>query len=171
MIGATGEKVEASLFGIEREGLRRFTQAIMDPDPRYWDDEFAKSTRYGGIITPAIYCSYLNARAEPGAEDDVTRAFEANPNSDGTGDIRLFRRGALPKIPTDLKRRLNAGNEIEVFKYPTLGDKIYSQAKYANITERTDKEGKPMLIVTSEIAFTDQNSAKLCVIRQSSIIR
>ncbi len=171
MIGVTGEKVEASMWGIEREGLRRFTQAIMDPDPRYWDDAFAKATRYGGIVAPPIYCTYLTSRMPPGEVDDVTRAFRENPNSDGTGDIRLFRRGALPKIPTDLKRRLNAGNEIEVFKYPTLGDKIYSQAKYANITERIDKEGKSMLIVTSEIAYTDQNGAKLCVIRQSSIIR
>jgi len=171
MIGVTGEKVDASMGGIEREGLRRFTQAIMDPDPRYWDDEFAKTTRYGAVVAPPIYCTYLTSRMAPGEEDDVTRAFRENPESDGTGDIRLFRRGALPKIPTDLKRRLNAGNEIELFKYPTLGDKIYSQAKYANITERIDKEGKSMLIVTSEIAYTDQNGQRLCVIRQSSIIR
>ena len=37
VIGATAEKIEASLpWGNEREGLRIFTQAIMDPDPRYW---------------------------------------------------------------------------------------------------------------------------------------
>ena len=53
VIGATAEKIEASFpWGIEREGLRIFTQAIMDPDPRYWDDEFAKTTKFGGIITP-----------------------------------------------------------------------------------------------------------------------
>ena len=171
MIGVTAEKVEASLWGIEREGLRRFTQAIMDPDPRYWDDAFARTTRYGGIVAPPIYCTYLTSRMAPGEDDDVTRAFRDNPNSDGTGDIRLFRRGALPKIPTDLKRRLNAGNEIELLKYPTLGDMIYSQAKYANIVERVGKDGTRMLIVTSEIAYTDQNGVKLCVIRQSSIIR
>ena len=60
VIGATAEKIEASLpWGVEREGLRIFTQAIMDPDPRYWDDEFAKTTKFGGIITPPIYCTYL----------------------------------------------------------------------------------------------------------------
>ena len=31
----------------------------MDPDPRYWDEEFAKTTKFGEIITPPIYCTYL----------------------------------------------------------------------------------------------------------------
>ena len=44
LIGVSAEKVEASPpWGIEREGLRIFTNAIMDPDPRYWDDEFAEN--------------------------------------------------------------------------------------------------------------------------------
>ncbi len=171
MIGKTAEKVEASLWGIEREDLRRFTQAIMDPDPRYWDDAFAKTTRYGGIVTPPIYCTYLTQKVAPGTDDPITRAFLENPNSDGIGGVREGGRGQLPKIPTDLKRRLNAGNEIEVYKYPTLGDRIYSQSKYANITERFGKDNSSMLIVTTEIAYTDQNGVKLCVIRQSSIIR
>ena len=53
MIGVTGEQIEASIWGIEKEGLRRFTQAIMDPDPRYWDEEFAKTTRYGRDHRPS----------------------------------------------------------------------------------------------------------------------
>jgi acyl dehydratase len=69
VIGATGEKFEASFaWGIEREGLRIFTQAIMDPDPRYWDDEFAKSTKFGAVITPPIYCTYIGRRARPGSD-------------------------------------------------------------------------------------------------------
>src|SRR5512139_861551 len=105
VIGATGEKIEASLpWGIEREGLRIFTQAIMDPDPRYWDDEFAKSTKFGAIITPPIYCTYLGRRTRPGADDPITRAFAENPNSDGIGGVRdAESRGKLPDIPTPLK--------------------------------------------------------------------
>src|SRR3989337_3171731 len=51
LIGVTAERVEANLWGIEREDLRRFTQAIMDPDPRYWDEAFARTTKFGGIVT------------------------------------------------------------------------------------------------------------------------
>ncbi len=173
VIGATGEKIEASLpWGIEREGLRIFTQAIMDPDPRYWDDEFAKTTKFGHIITPPIYCTYLGRRARPGADDPVTRAFAENPNSDGIGGVRTAEsRGGLPDVPTHLKRILNAGNEIELRQYPKLGDRVFSQAKYADIRERVGKDGSRMLIVTTENIFTNQNGEVLCILRASQIRR
>ena len=173
VIGATGEKIEASLpWGIEREGLRVFTQAIMDPDPRYWDDEFAKTTKFGGIITPPIYCTYLGRRARPGSEDPVTRAFAENPNSDGIGGVRTAEsRGGLPDVPTHLKRILNAGNEIELRQYPKLGDRIFSQAKYSDIKERAGKDGSRMLIVTTETVYTNQNDEVLCILRASTIRR
>ncbi len=173
VIGATAEKIEASLpWGIEREGLRIFTQAIMDPDPRYWDDEFAKTTKFGHVITPPIYCTYLGRRTRPGSEDPVTRAFEENPNSDGIGGVRTPEtRGGLPDVPTYLKRILNAGNEIELRQYPKLGDRIFSQAKYSDIKERVTKDGTRMLIVTTETVYTNQNDEVLCILRASSIRR
>jgi acyl dehydratase len=173
VIGATGEKIEASFpWGIEREGLRIFTQAIMDPDPRYWDDEFAKTTKFGGIITPPIYCTYIGRRQRPGSEDPVSRAFKENPNSDGIGGVRDGEnRGKLPSVPTHLKRILNAGNEIELRQYPKLGDRIFSQAKYADIKERVAKDGARMLIVTTQTTYTNQNGEVLCILRASQIRR
>jgi hypothetical protein len=173
VIGATGEKIEASLpWGIEREGLRIFTQAIMDPDPRYWDDAFARTTKYGQIITPPIYCTYLGRRAKPGTEDPVTRAFEENPESDGIGGVRTpEEKGGLPNVPTPLVRILNAGNEIEVRQYPKIGDHIYSQARYSDIRERVAKDGARMLIVTTETIYTNQDGDVLCILRASQIRR
>jgi acyl dehydratase len=174
VIGASAAKIEASLpWGIEREGLRIFTNAIMDPDPRYWDDEFAKTTKFGGIITPPIYCTYLGRRTRAGGEDPITRAFQENPNSDGIGGVRDADEGpgSLPKVPTHLKRILNAGNEIEVRQYPKLGDRVFSQAKYADIKERVGKDGSRMLIVTTENIYTNQNGEVLCILRASTIRR
>ena len=173
VIGAKGEKIEASFpWGIEREGLRIFTQAIMDPDPRYWDEDFAKTTKFGGIITPPIYCTYLGRRQRPGPDDPVTRAFQENPNSDGIGGVRSAEeKGGLPEVPTSLKRILNAGNEIEVRQYPKLGDRIYSQARYADIKERVGKDGTRFLVVTTQTTFTNQDGAVLCILRASQIRR
>ena len=173
VIGAQAEKIEASLpWGVEREGLRIFTQAIMDPDPRYWDDEFAKTTKFGAIITPPIYVTYLGRRARPGSEDPITRAFAENPTSDGIGGVRTAEtRGGLPDVPTRLKRVLNAGNEIELRQYPKLGDRIYSQARYSDIKERVTKDGARMLIITTETVYTNQNDEVLCILRASSIRR
>ena len=64
MIGVSGEVVEA--WGVvDEEYLRRFTQALMDPDPRYWDHEFAGSSKFGEIITPPIMVSYMGNRVRP----------------------------------------------------------------------------------------------------------
>ncbi len=175
LVGVTAERIEASPpWGIEREGLRIFTNAIMDPDPRYWDDDFAKETKFGGIVTPPIYCSYIGRKTLAGVEDPVSRAFRENPNSDGIGGVRDRggeQEGALPPIPTSLKRILNAGNEIELRQYPKLGDNIFSQAKYSDIKGRVSKDGISMLIVTTEITYTNQNGDMLCILHASTIRR
>ena len=169
LIGATGERVEVSLWGIEKEGLRRFTQAIMDPDPRYWDEEFAKTTRYGEIITPGIYATSMGS-TPPWVDDPVSMAVKKNPVVDGFGVGRRSR-GALPHIPTDLVRVLNAGNDIEVLQFPSLGDRIYSQARYGNIEERVGRDDSHMLIITTETLYYNQRGHLLCITRGSTMRR
>jgi hypothetical protein len=174
LIGKTAERLEASPpWGIEREGLRIFTNSIMDPDPRYWDEEFAKTTKFGGIITPPIYVSYIGRKTLAGADDPITQAFRENPESDGIGGVRDRGRkpGALPPLPTNLNRVLNAGNEIELRRYPRLGDRIYSQARYADIKGRVGKDGSEMLIVTTETIYTNQDGEVLCILRASGFRR
>ena len=168
MIGVTGEVVEA--WGVvDAEYLRRFTQAVMDPDPRYWDQEFAKTTPYGEIVTPPIMVSYMASRIRPDQEDPITKAFEEDPMSDGIG--RVSRPGSLPRVPTNLVRVLNAGNELEIYKYPSIGDKVFSQHKYSDIRERVGRDGSPFLIVTTETSYKNQNDELLCITRASSIRR
>ena len=168
MIGVEGELIE-SWGTVDVEYLRRFTQAVMDPDPRYWDEEFAKSTHFGEIIVPPIMISYMTGRIRPDQEDAITKAFEENPMSDGIGNVE--RPGALPEIPTHLVRTLNAGNEIEIFQYPSIGDIIFFQNRYHDIRERVGRDGKAFLIITREVTYTNQDKDLLCITRQSSIRR
>ena len=168
MIGVAGPVVEA--WGVvDTEYLRRFTQAVMDPDPRYWDEEFAKGTRYGELITPPIMVSYMSSRIRPDREDPVAKAFEQDPMSDGIGTVE--RPGQLPPVPTDLVRVLNAGNELEVYKYPSIGDEVRFQHKYSDIRERVGRDGKPFLIITQETSYWNQKEELLCITRASLIRR
>jgi hydroxyacyl-ACP dehydratase HTD2-like protein with hotdog domain len=168
MIGVTGEVVE-SWSVVDAEYLRRFTQAVMDPDPMYWDEEYARNSRYGEITTPPIMVSYLSSRIRPDQEDPITRAFEDNPESDGIGSVK--RPGELPPVPTDLVRVLNAGNELEIYRYPNIGDKVYFQNKYSDIRERVGRDGKPFLILTRETRYWNQKDDVLCITRASTIRR
>ena len=168
MIGVAGAVVESWGY-VDAEYLRRFTQAVMDPDPRYWDEEFAQSTRFGAVVTPPIMVSYMTHRIRPDQEDPITRAFEENPESDGIGSVE--RPGALPPVPTSLVRVLNAGNELEMYQYPNLGDKIYFQNRYSDIRERRGRDGRSFLIITVETSYKNQRDELLCITRQSSIRR
>ena len=168
MIGVQGDVVEC--WGVvDREYLRRFSQAVMDPDPRYWDEDYARTTRYGETIAPPIMVSYMPGRLAPSEEDPVTRAFQENPQSDGIGGVA--RPGDLPSLPTNLVRILNAGNEIEVYKYPSVGDKVYFQNRYADIRERLGRDGEAFLTVTVETTFRNQVGEVLCITRASLIRR
>ena len=113
--------------------------------------------------------SYMATRIRPDQDDPITRAFENNPMSDGIGRVDLP--GALPGVPTHLVRVLNAGNELELYKYPSIGDKIFFQNKYADIRERAGRDGQPFLIITAETTYKNQNGDLLCVTRASSIRR
>ena len=171
LVGVEGEEHEVTVWGVEKEGLRRFTQAVMDPDPRHYDEKFARSTKFGETTTPGIYVTYLN-KTHPREDDPVTRAFKENPVSDGIGGVRTSSRpGALPEVPTDLVRVLNAGNEIEVYRYPSMGDRVYAKNKYHNITERVGRDGSHMLIITMETTYRNQDGALLCITRSSSFRR
>jgi hypothetical protein len=169
MVGVEGEFVEASWWVVDKEGLRRFCQALMDPDPAYWDDEYAKKGRYGQVVAPHIYATYLG-RTPPSMDDPVTNAFRQNPVSDGIGGVRRGK-GSLPRVPTDLVRILNAGNDMEIYELPALGDRIYSQARYAGIEERMGRDGNQMLIVTNETLYYNQRGDVLCVTRSSLMHR
>ena len=170
MIGLEGEFVEASWWIVEKEGLRRFSQAVMDPDPRFWDEEFARNTRYGEIVTPGIYVTYLG-KTPPWREDPVARAYRQDPCSDGRDYDDVRPRGALPPVRTELERTLNAGNDIEILQYPSLGDRIYAQSRYGNIEERVGRDGSHMLITTTETLHYNQRGDLLCITRGSGIRR
>ena len=113
--------------------------------------------------------SYMVSRHRPEQEDPITHAFQENPESDGIGSVE--RPGALPRYRPTWVRVLNAGNEIEVYKYPNVGDKIYFQNRYSDIRERSGRDGRGFLIITVETSFTNQAGDLLCITRQSSIRR
>ncbi|GIS96153.1 MAG: hypothetical protein CM1200mP22_33900 [Dehalococcoidia bacterium] len=114
--------------------------------------------------------SYMTQRIRPEAEDAITEAFKVNPMSDGIGSVK--RPGELPDIPTHLVRTLNAGNEIEVYQYPNIGDTIFFQNKYHDIRERVGRDGKGFSDYhQGENKYTNQDGALLCITRQSSIRR
>ena len=40
------------VFEVEKGAIKKFADAVDDGNPLYWDEEYAKNTKYGSIIAP-----------------------------------------------------------------------------------------------------------------------
>jgi acyl dehydratase len=55
MIKAIGFKTSPVTYAIESGAIRKFAQAIEDPNPLFNDERAARDTRFGGIIAPPTF--------------------------------------------------------------------------------------------------------------------
>lgn len=149
---------------VERGAIRRFVQAIMDPDPVYWDDDAAAGTRFGGVIAPPLFPLY-NFRFPPSAPDALEPAL-TDPLYHGGSFLPRF---GLPDVPGP-ERRLNGGNEIEFLAAARPGDRLHATSRIEDIFQKTGRSG-PMVFVRMKIEIRNQKGELLLINRQTSIRR
>lgn len=170
LIGQSTQVVE--MYGtVDLESIRRYVHGIPDQDPRHWDEDLAKE-RFGGVTTPAVMVNYIANRKPPWEEDRMHDILIDDPFNDGGGGMGR-KEDALPSIrdvaPT--RSHLHAGDEIEVYQYPKLGDRIFYQSKWVDIQEKTGRDGRNFLLVTRETRYWNQNEDLLLIVRGVGIER
>jgi len=69
MRAAVGREYQwATSYPIDASDIRRWAIAVYypeNPPPLYWDEEYAKKTRWGGIVAPEEFNPFAWMRAEP----------------------------------------------------------------------------------------------------------
>lgn len=165
LVGVPGPRFGA-LTPLGPEELRRFVQAVMEPDPVHWDEQAARESRYGGLVAPPLYVLHAFRRA-PGTPDPLDR-LAAEPDWDGLDVGAGF--GGLPPIDVPLTRVLNGGTEAEFFRLPRLGDLIEAQSRYVSIVDREGRSG-PMVLATIETVYTDQDGERIARVLSTVIMR
>jgi len=139
-----GVESEPSTFVVEKEPIRRWAEAIGNPNPIYHEEEYAKKSRYGGMITP------------PGFVGN----YSFPVNSSGQG----------PRLEGPFWRRLNGGNEYEFLKPVQAGDVLTATTKLVDLYER---QGRPeigrMLFQVSETTYRNQNGEVVVKTRGTGI--
>jgi acyl dehydratase len=118
-------------YEIEKEPIRRWADAIGDPNPLYHDEEYARSRGYRSIIAPPGFVPQYRY-----------------PAQGGEWPLRL--------VKTSLTRSLNGGNEYEFFKPAQAGDVLTAITKVVDLYERKGKMGM-MLFQTMETTFRNQD--------------
>jgi len=133
LVGKDMPQPEQFNYEATRDSIRHFSYAVADYNALYLDEEYARSTRWGGIVAPPGYL-YSHGYAAwlsklPGLRD-----------ADGG----------------DMLEEINAGESWEFVRPVRAGDHIYS---YGFITRVEAKRGKSIgdfVAITTQMRYTNQ---------------
>jgi hypothetical protein len=162
VIGAETPLVEA-IHPIEAGEVRRFHHATMDQAPRYFDADWAASSRYGAVVAPPAFPTHAFRRV-PNSPDPLDAMDE--PDFDGVS--RSF--NGLPKVNVPLPRLVNGGYEYELYRYAKFGEKILRRSRYKDIVQRDGRTG-PMVLIIIEEFYTNADGDLLIKATNTQILR
>ena len=144
-----GQSGEVRILEVDKGAIRRYAEAVDDLNPVYWDEEYARNSRYGSMIAPPGFFGWP-IRREGSAPDE------------GGVTVALAKAGYT--------RNLNGGEEFEFFQPVRAGDTLAALSRIADIREREGRTGK-MVFVTTETTYTNQHGALVAKARQTLIVR
>jgi hypothetical protein len=151
---------------VERGQIRRHVQAVMDDDPIYVDDDYAASTRFGGVVAPPLFPLHAVTRWTPGQPDPLEPALR-DPDFDGAPS-NMLRSCVLPPIP--LKRILNGGSDFEIYQLARPGERIGAQSRYVDIFQKEGRSGT-MVFWLIETRYTNAAGDLLLKSTNTRILR
>ncbi|MFQ5987441.1 MAG: MaoC family dehydratase N-terminal domain-containing protein [Dehalococcoidia bacterium] len=144
LIGTTTEPV---IMEVERGAIRRYADAIDDPNPLFRDVEHAKSSRYGEMICPP---GFFGWPVKGGGLMEILASL-----------VPALARAGCPRI-------LDGGVDFEFYLPIRAGDILTSYGKIADIRAREGRTGT-MIFTTLETTFINQNG-DLVAKRRATII-
>lgn len=165
LIGAESG-VETACEAVERGSVRRYVQAYMDDDPIFYSEEESSRLRYREPVAPPLYP--MNMFRRPFGTPDPFAEHANNPDFDGI--VGSTAQG-LPPLPLPKGTGLlNAGTEVEVFRYAKYGEIITAKSRYRSITEKESSKG-PMLLVVIETEYRTGADELLLRVKKTQIRR
>lgn len=138
----------STVYEVEKGAIARFAEAVGDPNPLYWDEEYAAQSRYGSIIAPPGFFGWPQKR-------------EAEPPNDLIALVASLAEAGYGRI-------LDGGIEWEFFKPIKAGDKLTAKTSIRNIMERSGKTGKAVFLFR-DITYSDQNGDIVATARNTTI--
>lgn len=124
---------------VEAGAVRRYVQAIMDPDPVYGAPS-EHNARFGGPVAPPLYPNHM-LRSPLGSPDP----FAAHAGDDDFDGLVLP--SSLPKIAPFAKLAvLNGGSEFEFFRYAGHGEHVTVTETYLDVTAKESRKGLMYLV-------------------------
>ena len=124
---------------VTKKDIKRFAQAIGDPNPLYYDEAYAKTTRFKSIVAPPLF--------------GQTFGFE------DVSPEQLLPDGSPVEaaVPIPAKKLVGGGSVFENFTRFKPGDKMVVVSKIKDIYTKQGKKGCLYFIV-HETSFYNQRN-------------
>lgn len=122
---------------VTKKDIRRFAQAIGDPSPLYYDEEYAKTTRFKSIVAPPLFGQAFG--------------FEDVPPEQLLPDGSPIEAA----VPIPAKKLVGGGSVFENYIRFKPGDKIIVRSKITDIYTKQGKRGRLYFII-HETCFYNQ---------------
>ncbi len=133
----------SGLCEVEKGHIKKFAQAVDDPNPLWQNEEYARKSKYGSIIAPPTFI-----------QDDALHTIMPK----------------LSKMKSPLHRHLYGGVELEFYKPMKVGDVLTARGKLVDLYEKGGKGGKLIFMVV-ETSFSNQQGELLVKGRHTFIQR
>ena len=134
---------------VERGAIRRYAEAVGDPNPLHTNVEYAKKSRYKELICPPGFFGWPS-RVNTAAMEMMAPVFET-----------VFKAG--------LVRILDGGVDYDFFLPVRAGDTLAWYARFVDVKEREGKAGGKMVFLTMEISYLNQKGDLVARRRQTFI--
>lgn len=161
---------------VTKTEIRRFIQAVMDEDPLYFDEDYAKTTRFGGVVAPPTLPTVLFGMREPGSWDpllDMPDDFGGDKPSEMAGkqlpNWSLGVHEILAHLP-ETCRHFDGGNDLEFYQLARPGDRITCTGKVVKIYEKNGRSGRLGFIVV-DLTYRNQKGELLYINHHTEVVR
>lgn len=150
LMGIIGSMTAPGINEVERGAIRRYVEAVDNPNPLYSDVEYARNSKYGEMICPPGFFGWPK-KVHADAVEVMGPVFAAVLNA---GLVRI----------------LDAGIEYDFFLPVHAGDTLTWYVKFADVKEREGKSGR-MVFLTFEITYINQNGDTVAKTRETFLAR
>jgi acyl dehydratase len=153
-IGRESETV-TDQFPRDIESIRRYCMMVDDDNPLYQDPEYAKKTKWGGVIMPPFGAFGIISRGSPELAMSILEGRAGGIYSN------------MP--PTPGKNIINLAQELENYKPIYEGDTLTVRNRIADVYIKPIKMDPKAFWVVGELIYTNQKGEQVCILRNISV--
>jgi len=144
-----GVESEPVVYSIDEGAIKFFAESLMDPDPLYWDEAYARTTKHKRIVAPPTFYGGATSACSMKSDDPLMISAVYVPVPPGW--VGLY-----------------AGDDFEFFASVEPGDTLTCREKVVDIYERQGRSGH-LIFVVREKGFTNQHG-DLVLVRRGTIV-